>query len=169
MLNSEFWNKVERYNSKLIPFCIAILLVIIILEVFVHPEDEQIKLMLKFADIIVISIFIIDLLFLYKRAHEQGHDNKFFIKKYWLDILAVLPFGLMVQGIGRTAIAVTAAEQVTLGQGVVHESIELGKAASKTEKLAKIAREVKVGVRVTRVISKSINLRRFKRNIAKYF
>ncbi len=169
MLEGDFWNKVEHYNGKLILPCIGLLLIIIVMEVFIHPTDERIKLAIKIADMFVISVFVIDLIFLYKRAHEQGHNWKFFIRKYWLDILAVLPFGLIAEGIGKTAIAVTAAEKVTLGQGVVHESLELSKAASKTEKIAKVAREIKIGARVARVISKSEEVQRFKRKIVKYF
>jgi len=165
MLDGDFWNKVEHYNGKLILPCIGLLLIIIVIEVFIHPTDERIKLGIKIADMFVISVFVIDLIFLYKRAHEQGHNWKFFIRKYWLDILAVLPFGLIAEGIGKTAIAVTAAEKVTLGQGVIHESLEL----SKAEKIAKVAREIKIGARVIRIISKSNQIERFKRKVVQYF
>ena len=163
------WKKIEHYNGKLIPFCIVALLGIIILEIFIHTENESIKRVIKIADIIIISIFLIDLTFLYIKARKQGHGPLYFIQKHWLDILAVLPFGLVAEGIGKSAVAITAAEQVTLSQGVVHESIEISKAASRTEKIAKVTKTAKIGTRIIRVISKSPQFVRFKRKVIKEF
>ncbi len=159
----KFWEKIEHYNTKLIPYCIVLLLVIIVAEVFLTIENETIHLTLKITDYIIIAIFVIDLIFLAIKAKRQGHSVSYFIKKYWLDILAVFPFGIVIEEIGRGYRLFAATESVALGQGIVHESLELTKATSRAEKIVKISRGVRIGARLTRVISKGSGIIRFKR------
>ncbi|MBS3166220.1 hypothetical protein J4444_03800 [Candidatus Woesearchaeota archaeon] len=49
----EFWEKVEHYNSRLIPFALVALLGIIIAELFFHTENEQFNLFLEIVDYFV--------------------------------------------------------------------------------------------------------------------
>ncbi len=165
---NEFWEKVEHVNGKLIPYCIVLLLIIIIVEVFLHIENHLVHLILKIVDYIIITIFIVDLVCLAIKAKHQGHGVGYFLKKYWLDILAVFPFVLFLEGISRSFRLFTATESVVLGQGIVHESLELTKATSRAEKLVKVGRGLRIGARVVRVITKSNSIIRFKRKQIKF-
>src|SRR3989344_8113709 len=110
-----FWEKIEHYNSRLIPFALVLLLGIIIFELFIHVENHGIELAVKIADTLVITVFIIDLLFLAKKAKSA----KFFFKNYWLDIIAVFPFVLffkLAESAYRVAIAT---ERLTIGQAIL--------------------------------------------------
>ncbi|MBI2102442.1 hypothetical protein HYT55_01270 [Candidatus Woesearchaeota archaeon] len=152
-----FWEKVEHYNAKLIPYALVILLGIIIFELFIHVEDEQILLLVHGLDWIVISIFVIDLIFLSKKTKSA----KEFFKHYWLDLLAVFPFALLFSLVGRIYQALAATEQLAVGQAIFHESLEAEKGlkavarGEKTIKFARAARFIRIGARILRVITKS--------------
>ncbi len=143
-----FLEKVEHYNSKLIPFALVLLLGIIIFELFLHVENHTIELIVKIADALVIAVFVIDLIFLAKKARSM----KFFFKNYWLDIIAVFPFVLFfkfAESIYRVAIAT---ERLTLGQAILHETVEASKS---TKLLTKSGKIVRIGARILRLITKS--------------
>ena len=80
----DFWEKVEHYNAKLIQPALIVLLAVIIFELFIHVENHAIELIVKIADALVIAVFVIDLIFLAKKAKSV----KFFFKNYWLDNLS---------------------------------------------------------------------------------
>lgn len=156
-MNEEFWENVEHYNTKLIPYALVILLGIIIFELFIHVEDEQILLLVHGLDWIVISIFVVDLIFLSRKTKNA----KEFFKHYWLDLLAVFPFALLFSLVGRIYQALAATEQLAVGQAIFHESLEAEKGlkavarGEKTIKFARAARFIRIGARIVRVISKS--------------
>ena len=144
----KFWEKVEHYNAKLIAPALIVLLGIIIAELFFHIENPTLKLILKIADALVIAVFIIDLLFLAHKARSM----KFFFKSYWLDIIAVFPFVIffnLLESVYRIAIV---AERLTLGQAILHETVEASKSAKVFAKSGKI---VRIGARLLRVVTKS--------------
>ena len=64
----EFLEKVEHYNSKLIPPALVVLLGIIIFELFLHVENETVLFLVHFADYCVITVFVIDLIFLSRKS-----------------------------------------------------------------------------------------------------
>ena len=170
---NEFWEKVERVNTFLIPFAVIALLIILILELFVHPEGENTLLAIEIGDWIIITIFVIDLIFLAIRAKS----TRFFFKHYWLDIIAVFPFVIIFKFVRGIYLLVIGAEEVQLGQSILHETLQIGKAAGKvaqagkvasqTEKLSKIGKGIRVGARLIRVATKSSSLR-FKRKKIKH-
>ncbi|MDP3699172.1 MAG: hypothetical protein Q8R47_06330 [Nanoarchaeota archaeon] len=144
----EFWEKVEHYNAKLIPPALIVLLGIIIFELFVHIENHTVELIVKIADAMVITVFIIDLIFLAKKAKSV----KFFFKNYWLDIVAVFPFVLFFRVVESAYRVVLATERLTLGQAILHETVEASKS---TKLLAKSGKVVRIGARLLRVVAKS--------------
>ena len=79
---------IEKLNSWLIPYAIGGLFVLIVFELFVPHQDPRILLTIKVVDIAIISIFVVDLLFLAWRARSA----KSFFKNHWLDIAAIFPF-----------------------------------------------------------------------------
>ena len=145
-----FWEKVEHYNSMLIPPAILGLGAIIIAELFFHPESHFWQEVIHIGDMIIIAIFVIDLAFIYYHVRNWV----IFFKRFWLDILAVFPFILFFRAAGSVFRFFRIAEQFIIGQTLLHESLEVRKAvaASKAQKFAKYLR---LGARGIRIVSKS--------------
>ncbi len=145
-----FWEKVEHFNSRLIPPAILALGVIIIAELFFHPESHFWQEVIHISDMIIIAIFVVDLGFIY--YHVQNW--KIFFKRFWLDILAVFPFILFFRAAGSVFRFFRIAEQFIIGQTLLHEGLEVRKAvaASRAQKLAKYLR---LGARGIRIVTKS--------------
>lgn len=146
-----FWEKIEHYNAKLIPFALVLLLGIIIFELFLHIENHAVELGILIADYIVIAIFVVDLIFLAYKARTV----KFFFKSYWLDILAVVPLVLVFTVVGRIYRAIAAAGKVTIGQAIFHEALEARKGISVLGRSGRFAKYVKIVVRGIRIVTKS--------------
>jgi len=146
-----FWEKVEYYNSKLIPYCLVALLLIIIIDIFVHPTDNYVKLAIEITDYLVLLVFIIDLVFLGIKAKSI----RFFFQRYWIDIIAVIPIALIftvVSYVYRTAIAV---ERIVVGQHILHETIEAERGISAITRAERLSKYSKIVMRGLRVITKS--------------
>ncbi|MDO8660059.1 MAG: hypothetical protein Q7K54_05710 [Candidatus Parcubacteria bacterium] len=143
-----FWEKVEHYNAKLIAPALIVLLGVIIYELFLHTENHTVELIVKIADTLVITVFVIDLIFL---AHK-AKSVKFFFKHYWLDLLAVFPFIIFFRVLESAYKVAIATERLTLGQAILHETVEASKSA---KVLAKSGKVVQIGARIIRVVTKS--------------
>lgn len=146
-----FWEKVEHYNARLITPALVVLLGIIIYELFLHVENHAVELAFKIADALVITVFIIDLIFL---AHK-AKSVKFFFKKYWLDIIAVFPFILFFSFVNSVYRAVIATERLVIGQAILHETVEAGRGAKVLAESGKFARVIRIAARSLRLITKS--------------
>ena len=146
-----FLEKVEHYNAKLITPALMVLLGIIIFELFLHVENHTVELMVKIADTLVITVFIIDLIFL---AHK-AKSVKFFFKKYWLDILAVFPLVLFFSLANSLYRAAIATERIVLGQAILHETVEASRGAKVLAEGGKFARWIRIFARIIRVVTKS--------------
>jgi len=155
---NKFWEKVEHYNGKLIPFAIVALLFVIVFELFINTENHLLELSVEILDYFVLAIFIIDLIFLGIKARTV----KFFFKNYWLDMVAVIPIALILAIFSYFYSVFMAVERISLTQAILHESLETKKiatavtkeaqAVSRTSKIAKFAR---IFTRGLRVITKS--------------
>ncbi len=139
---TEFLEKIEHYNAKLIPYALILLFAIIIFELFLHIENETILIIVHILDYIVISIFVIDLIFIAKKVH----NTRIFFKHYWLDIIAIFPFAFFFSTIDRLYLLFRA-EEIAISQAVLHETVEVGKAASKVEPLGKFSKFTR-GIRI---------------------
>ncbi len=146
-----FWEKVEEINSKLIPFAIFILLGIIIFELFIHSENPTLQRAVHILDGLVIAIFVIDLIFL--AIHSR--NTRFFFKNYWLDMLAVFPFGLLFTVVERVYEIAVAAERLAVGQAIAHEALEARKGIQVLAESEKFAKGIRIVTRSLRVITKS--------------
>jgi len=144
-----FLEKIERIVDRAVPYILALLAFLIILE-FTHAADAYHDLFLKI-DYFIVAFFVIDLCF--KWYHTR--DVLKFIKLYWIDIIAVFPF----YAVFRLYFAVTelfaAGESV---QKILHETILLRetKLLREAEYGAKFAREA----RFIRVIARSLRILR---------
>ncbi len=151
---NRFWERVEYYNSKLIPSALIVLLGLIVFELFVPIENTQILFSLKVLDGLVVTIFVIDLSFLAYRARSMTD----FLKHYWLDILAVFPFALGFEFVGRFYQVVIASERISVGQAILHEGLQTEKgitAATNVSKFSRAGRVVRIVARGVRLITKS--------------
>ncbi len=151
---NKFWEKVEYYNAKLIPPAIVVLLVVIAYELFFHTENESIQLVVHILDAFVIIVFVIDLIFLGIHAKNV----KFFFKNYWLDVIAVFPFGLAFEAVSRLYQIIQTSERLAVSQAILHEGLEARKGVRGIKILGetgRIARIIRVSARLLRVITKT--------------
>ncbi len=143
--------KIAYYNRKLIPPAIVLLLLLIIAELFVHVEDPLLIAWIHFADGLVIAIFVIDLIFL----AVQAKSAQFFFRKYWLDIIAIFPFNMVLELVGRLSELIGIGERVAVGQAIFHEGLETRKIIVEEGKLSTFIRPLRIGARVLRVAAKT--------------
>ena len=148
---NEFWEKVEHRNAKLIPAAVAILFVIIVIELFFKDFAHHYHTPILIIDSIVIAVFVVDLIFL--GIHAK--NTQFFFKHYWLDVLAIFPFGFFFGLVTKLYSSFLRAGQIAVGQAVVHETLEARKGARAVARSGKIARGIRVVARSIRVVTKS--------------
>lgn len=151
--------KVEEYNRKLIPAALIVLLIIIALELFVHIENQTLEITLKILDGIIITIFVVDLIFL--AIHSK--NTRFFFRNYWLDILAIFPFAVVFNVVEEIYRGITAAERIVLGQAVLHEGLEAEKLLKEGAREGKLVRMLRAIPRGLRFIAKSHYAKKFRR------
>lgn len=135
--------KLEELIDWLIPYCLILLLGIIIIEIFFYDTATLYHTQVQYADYFIVLVFVIDLI--YKWFHVRKIPK--FIKNYWLDILAVFPFFLIF----RLFEELGAVFQIgQTGQQILHEGLEIEKEVSKFEKeAARLSKELKA-TRATR-------------------
>ena len=85
--------KLEWFVDKLIPYLIIVLFGIVIVDVFYHETSVKYHSTIFVLDAIIITVFVIDLLFKYQRVRNIPR----FLRLYWIDILAVFPFFLALR------------------------------------------------------------------------
>tara|TARA_Y100000310_G_C20673147_1_gene811396 strand:+ start:2321 stop:2920 length:600 start_codon:yes stop_codon:yes gene_type:complete len=155
---SPFWEKVEHINSKLIPYAVFALTIIIIVELFVDLHSHFWEEVIHIADVLIIIVFVIDLFFIFYHVRKWS----IFFRRFWLDILAVFPFVLFFRGLAGLFRFFRISEQFFFGQTLLHEGLEVRKAAAaaRTQKFAKYLR---MGARGIRVVSKSRFFTAFKK------
>lgn len=162
-------HKVEVAVDKIIPPCLIVLLVIIVLELGFNDlvEHYQLEIWLQIADYLVIAVFVLDLVFKWMKTR---HLPKF-LRKYWLDILAVFPFFLlfrlfeMFAGVFGAAVS----ESTKTAQSILHEGLEVEKEGAKIAKEAEklISQSSRVAREAEKVskLSRSARFIRFLRPI----
>jgi hypothetical protein len=162
-------HKIEVIVDKLIPPALIVLLAVIILDLgfseFVaahHLEPYMVA-----ADYAIIALFVVDLVFKWLRTRHIP----LFLRKYWLDILAVFPFFLLFRlfeaAAGAFSFAVSESAQTV--QAVVHEGLEVEKEGAKliqeAEKIATQGSRVAKGADKISKLSRSAKFMRFLRPI----
>lgn len=144
--------KFERFVKKAIPWLVLLLLFIILgefsgginslivkmgghethfleqVERFMHDYHTYVLSL----DNIIIAFFVIDLYFNFFKSITFGR----FIKRYFLDIIAVTPVGLFFRGSEIAGLA-GIAEEVALGQEVTHVATETERVIVEGERIAK--------------------------------
>jgi len=90
---SRFLYLSEVFVDKSIPYILILILFVAIMGIFYPEKFEQYDLLINVFDLFVLFVFTLDLTFKYRRMmslHQHG-----FIRRYWLDIIAVFPFYLV--------------------------------------------------------------------------
>jgi hypothetical protein len=142
MNKHELHHKTELLIDKLIPWMLLLLFGIIAAEFFFEEVVAKYHLhpWIIAADTLVVAVFIVDLVFKYQRVMKVDK----FIKKYWLEILAVFPFILFFRFFEGIFSFFIAEEALKHSQSIIHETLELEKGG------AKIFREAEKAFKVSR-------------------
>ena len=138
------FHKIEVFTDKSILFAIIILMGLLIVELFFHHVAEEYSLLIEITDSLIILIFSMDLFFKYVRIKPF----KTFLKKSWIDIIAIFPFFLIFRLVEFIGQSVLFGEALRQGQSILHETVELEKETSKiiqsVEKTHKLSRTSKL-------------------------
>src|SRR3989344_4237065 len=118
--------KLEHFTDRIIPYLLVLLAVVLIMEFFSKETAQKYSLFILLADGIIILFFALDLAYKFNRVRKL----KLFLKKYWLDIIAVFPFFLMFRLVEEIFVLFRLSPELSEGQKFFHIGLE-------TEKLAK--------------------------------
>ncbi|MBL7148162.1 MAG: hypothetical protein ISS82_05030 [Nanoarchaeota archaeon] len=148
-------HKIELIIDKIIPYLVVLLLFIIIGDFFFKEITYQYHTQIIIADYFIISIFVIDLIFKFYRVRKA----KTFVKKYWLDIIAVFPFFLLFRVVEELMLIFRISGEIAEAQKVLHTGVEIEKIAkeqriikeiAELEKGSAIFKEIGEGTKFTR-------------------
>ena len=148
---NKFWEKVEHWNARLIPYAIVGLLFVIVVELFFADFAHHYHTPIAFLDYIIIAIFVVDIIFLGIRAKS----TKYFFKHYWLDLVAIFPFAIAMNVLSRLYRLFAVGGRVAVGQAIVHESLEARKGVRALSRAGKFAKWLRIIARMIRVGTKS--------------
>ncbi len=118
--------KLEHLTDRVIPYLLVLLALILILEFFFKEVAQKYYFFILSADILIVFFFTLDLAFKFNRVRKL----KLFLKKYWLDIIAVFPFFLLFRVVEEIFVLFRLSPELSEGQKFFHIGLE-------TEKLAK--------------------------------
>ncbi|MEK6835728.1 MAG: hypothetical protein AABX55_01780 [Nanoarchaeota archaeon] len=150
----ELWlHKIEVIVDKSIPYLVALIMIIILGEFFYHKSLIQYERLINIIDAVIIGIFIIDLIFKYVRVR----DAKTFIKKYWLEIIAVFPFFLLFRLFEELTLFFRLGGGLREGQEILHSGIEVERVVKEIREVEKVDREA---ARIFREIGEGSKLTR---------
>ncbi len=87
----KWMHKAEKIVDDAIPVLLFLFVLVVALEIFFPEEAEPLQNHIDIFDTLVIGVFIADLFFKYQRIRNFPK----FVKKYWLEIFAIVPFYLV--------------------------------------------------------------------------
>lgn len=88
----QWLHKIEVITDKLVIWMILLLFAVLYVEIAHSDLAEKYNVWITVADSIIVSVFVVDLVFKYIRAKSIPD----FLKRNWLDIIAVFPFFLFL-------------------------------------------------------------------------
>ena len=139
------FHKLEVLVDRLVPLSLFILLLVIGTEFYYPDTAAQYHLLLTIFDQSIIALFIVDLVFKYIRVHRIP----LFLKKYWLEIIAVLPLSLLI----RTFEYAVPLQRLDLVSDSAHGMLETG------AKWGIVVKEVEAGGQASRLMLSTRYLR----------
>src|SRR3989344_498076 len=129
-------HEVEIIVDRIIPYLVILLIFLIAIEIFFYSYAEPYIIYIEIADQFIIFVFVLDLIFKFNRVRKI----KIFLKKYWLDILAVFPFFLLFRAVEELALLFRFEKELAEGQKIVHSGLEVQKVISEIGESTKFAR-----------------------------
>ena len=117
--------KLEHFTDRIIPYLLILLAIVLGIEFFFKDIAEKYYSLIFSVDITIIVFFSLDLIFKFNRVRKI----KLFLKKYWLDIIAVFPFFLLFRVVEEVFAIFRISTELGEGQKFFHIGLE-------TEKLA---------------------------------
>lgn len=137
--------KLEHFTDRIIPYLLALLAIILIAEFFFKDIAFAYHNFITTADLIIVLFFSIDLGFKFNRVRKI----KLFLKKYWLDIIAVFPFFLFFRLVEEIFFLFKLSPELSEGQKFFHIGLETEKLAKEERALRELA-ELQKETRLTR-------------------
>lgn len=98
-----FIESVEFIVDRAVPFSLVILFTSVLLQFLYSEILEPYDTFFNYLDWSIITLLVLDLIFKFKKTP----NSKVFIKRYWLEILAILPFFLILKVFEGVAISLT--------------------------------------------------------------
>ena len=120
-------HKIEVFADRSIPYALVLLLFLIIGEVFFTDKFEPFSIYISIIDTLIIIIFIVDLGFKYARTRNVPK----FLKKYWIEIIAIFPAFLVVRIVEEFIIIANLEESFILSQEALEVEARAGTRASR--------------------------------------
>jgi hypothetical protein len=127
--------RIQKYLQLLVIVCAFGVLVLIAIEFSFELEPNH-KRIVELVNIVILMIFLIELLYNLYYAQKKGD----YLRKHWLDVIAVLP---IIEVFQMAEIANLAQVSVLLGFGEGVEVVEVAELA-KLEKTTKAGQILKV-------------------------
>ncbi|MAG15517.1 hypothetical protein CMO88_00490 [Candidatus Woesearchaeota archaeon] len=112
-------HKLELAVDKIIGPLLVALLLVIIGELFFSEQFEPYHAYADYFDMLLISVFTIDLTFKFNRVRNISK----FLKSYWLQIIAIIPFFFVFRLTEFLGLRIF----IERGQEVIHEAPEIQK------------------------------------------
>jgi hypothetical protein len=148
-------HEVEIIVDRIIPYLVVLIILIVIADIFFTNYVEPYHLLIESIDYFIISVFVIDLIFKFNRVRKF----KIFLRKYWLDILAVFPFFLLFRAIEEIALILRLEKEVSQGQQIIHSGVEVQRIV-KEEVILKELRSLDQGGRIVSELEKGASFTR---------
>ena len=108
-------HKLEVFVDKLIPLLLLVLILIVVGEFIFHEFMVENMLYVEIIDGFIIFVFILDLIFKYKRSKNLPN----FIRASWLEIIAIFPFFLVFRLFEGIFGLFTVSETITKTQQII--------------------------------------------------
>lgn len=97
-----FWNSIESLVDRVVPFSLVVLFASVLSQ-FLYPEVlSPYETYLSFIDWSIIFLLVVDLVFKFRKATS----TRKFLRRYWLEIVAVLPFVVIIRTFQGVALSV---------------------------------------------------------------
>ncbi|PIN86310.1 hypothetical protein COV19_05890 [Candidatus Woesearchaeota archaeon CG10_big_fil_rev_8_21_14_0_10_44_13] len=133
-------HKIEYVIDKSIPYLVILLLVLIVVDLAFEELISPYEFYVSVLDYFILAVFCIDLVFKYIKVRKIPE----FLKKHWLDIIAVFPFFLVFRLFEQIYLISNLPQlfmepPTILHEGIVleREGLRLMKTAERTEKLSR--------------------------------
>jgi len=127
--------KLEHFTDRIIPYLLILLAVVLGIEFFFKDIAEKYYSLIFSVDITIIVFFSLDLIFKFNRVRKI----KLFLKKYWLDIIAVFPFFLLFRVVEEVFAIFRISTELGEGQKFFHIGLETEKLAKEEKALRELA------------------------------